>query len=54
MSKELEEARHMAVVAMRGLQNLATRHNCPKAKMFTEEFIKVARQGYKIAKMKTK
>ena len=54
MSKELEEARHMAVVAMNGLKKLATRHKCPKAKTFLETFLKGAREGYKMAEIKTK
>lgn len=54
MSKELKEAERIFQMAMQGVKAHTARFKCPKAKTFTEECLKGAREGYKVAKMKTK
>ena len=54
MSKELEEADRIWKLAMQGFKSHTARFKCPKAKTFIDECLKGAREGYKMAKMKTK
>ena len=52
ISQELKDTLDFIEEAHRKLRVNGTRHKCPKAKKAREEYLKLAEQAFKIAKLK--